>query len=263
MARALLIAALLLSVSAYGQYGEWIRTGRPGQSIGTYCLGARVLQGQHGYNFRSREFDGRDGSRTKGFVNVLRLGLTEDFEVSGVLRLQHDAIVSDVATGSRSGVSSAQLGVRYNVTSESGKVPSICVQTRLLLNTFDEDYGREGIGQTTILAVSKSIVPGLGVVTNLGFTHDGNTPRARPFYTLGLSYAPVQRLQLYLETYGRFSGFDLNVDAGVGYFVNRDLKFDVFGGLQGFGDFEGDPTGLEGDYFVSAGVSWRVDWRGE
>ena len=244
--------------TADAQYGEWIRTGRPGQSMGTYCLGRRVFQAQQGYTFRSRE-DQVGARRTHSTTHVLRQGITEDFEVSGVLRYQSDVFAD--RDSSLSGLSSVQLGVRYNVTSETETVPSIAIQTRLLLNAFDDTYGREGIGHSTIIAIGKRILPGLSGTANVIFTHDGNRPGARARYTLALSYMATQQLQLYLGGYGAFRDFDFNVDGGIGYFLNRDFKLDLVGGLQGFGEFEGDPVGLEADYFVSAGVSWRVDWR--
>ena len=243
--------------TAHAQYGEWIRTGRPGQTIGTYCLGARVFQAQQGYTFRARDTEtGRQ--RTHSTTHILRVGVLEDFEVSGVVRLQSD----DLPDGSsRSGVSSTQLGVRYNVTSESKWVPSIAVQTRLLLNTFDDDYGREGVGHSTIVAIGKRIGTKMAAMGNAVFTNDGNAPGAVTRYTVALNYMLTPRLQAYLGGFGTFDDFDLNADGGLGYFVNRDLKLDVFTGLRSFGDFEGDPEGLESDYFVAMGASWRVDWR--
>ena len=257
VATALLLVAAA-SVDTHAQYGEWIRTGRPGQTMGTYCLGARVFQAQQGYTFRSRDFDD-DVQRTQSTTHVLRVGLTEDFEVSGVLRVQSDRF--DASTTERSGISSFQLGVRYNVTSETEQVPSIAIQTRLLLNTFDDDYGREGVGHSTIVAIGKRIAPKTAATINAIFTHNGNAPGMIPRYTTALSHMLTQQLQLYLGGYGRIDDFDFNLDGGLGYFVNRDLKFDLTYGRQGFGDFEGDPDGLESDYFVSGGVSWRVDWR--
>ena len=259
-ARRLLAAAALCCAfgSAEAQYGEWIRTGRPGQTIGTYCLGARVFQAQQGYTFRSRDFE--TGTQvTNSTTHILRVGLTEDFEVSGVLRFQSDDFGG--AGTDLSGISTAQLGVRYNVTSESERVPSIAVQTRLLLNTFGDDYGRQGVGHTTIVAIGKRLGTKASLTGNAVFTHNGNVPGMIPRYTLALNYMITRQLQAYLGGYGRFDDFDFNVDGGFGYFVNRDLKFDLTAGTQGFGDFEGDPEGLESDYFVSAGVSWRLDWR--
>ena len=247
------------AVAVQAQYAEYMRSGRPGQSIGTYTVGARVLQGQHGFSFRKNDFNPGE-TRTFASTNVLRLGLTEDFEISGVLRYQTDTR-TDLAAGDRSGISSTQLGVRYNITSASSGVPSMCIQTRLLLNVRSDDFKQGGVGNTTIFSIGQGLGAGFGLTGNLGFTTGGSSPQTTSFYTLSLGYNVTPKLSLFVEEYGRIDDFDLNVDAGIGYFVTPDFKLDISAGLQGFGEFEGDPAGLESDYFLSAGLSWRVDWR--
>ncbi len=249
----------------HGQYAEYMRSGRPGQAIGTYTVGANTLQGQHGVTLRSVEA-GSNTTRTVTVGSVLRLGLTEDFEVSGVLRYQRDATPNDGDVPNplnRSGLSSTQLGVRYNVTSESAKVPSICVQTRLLLNAVGEDYQRTGVGQTTLVAVGKGISDRLGLTANVGFTNGGQAPGLTSFYALSVGFNASQRLSFFVEGYGRLDDVDINFDAGLGYFLSPDLKLDFSAGLEGFGGFEGDPVGLDADYFLDLGISWRVNWRAE
>ncbi len=247
----------------HAQYAEYMRSGRPGQSIGTYAVGARTFQGQHGVTLRSVEA-GVNTTRTTAITNVLRLGVTEDFEVSGVLRYQIDETPNDgnaFNPRNRSGLSSTQLGVRYNVTNESANVPSICVQTRLLLKGTSGDFGRVGVGQTTIVAVGKGLGDRFGLTGNVGFSNSGNAAGMTSFYTLALGFGASRRLSFFVEGYGNLNDVDLGVDAGVGYFLSPDVKLDLSAGLEGFGAFEGDNTGLDSDYFVDLGFSWRVNWR--
>lgn len=254
--------------SLRAQYGEYIRTGRPGQSIGTYCVGANTLQFQQGVTYRhvARENASTPLDRsTVSTTHVVRYGITADFEVSGVLRLQRDEFAGfgGAPDRTRSGVSNTQLGVRYNVTSETENIPSIDVQTRLLLRAQASEFRRSGVGTSTIVAIGKRLPGAFAGLINVILTHDGNRAQLQPAYTASLRYSPAQKWSLFLEGYGRLDDFTFSVDGGVGYFLSPDVKLDLFGGLEGFGDIEGEAPGIEDDFFVSAGVSWRIDWRDE
>ena len=257
------LAALLAPLASEAQYAKFMRSGRPGQSMGSYCAGEGVLQLQQGLTFQDVRLDGADVLRITN-NNVIRYGVTRDFEVSAVVAFQRrDRTGLDgggqPASAEDFGVSGTQVGFRYNVLSETERLPSIAVQTRFLLRAQSEPFRRAGTGATTIIAVSKSLGGSFGALTNFGFTHAGGTETGLDaFYTAVLAYGIGRKLNAFVEGYGRFDGFDLNVDGGLGYFVNPDLKLDVFAGLQGFGDFEGDLPAVRDDYFVSFGVSWRV-----
>ncbi len=262
----MVVGALLGVGELSAQYATYMRSGRPGQAIGTYCVGAGVLQLQQGFTYQRQSVG---VARINDFTNnnVVRYGLTRDFEVSAVVSFRQNR--SDIVqnpTGNPSvitGLSGTQIGFRYNVTDESENVPSIAIQTRFLLRAQSEEFRRANTGATTILAAGKGITDNLALTSNLGFTHSGNAAGINPFYSLVVGYSIAQKVEVFVEGYGTFNEFDLNVDGGFGYFIRPDLKLDIFGGAQGFGDFEGDLPSVEGDWFVSAGVSWRVGGAGD
>lgn len=151
--------------------------------------------------------------------------------------------------------------MRCNVTSETARIPSVAIQTHLLLNGRTADYRRAGMGTTTILSAGKSLGDKWGLTGNLGVMHIGNVVVLNSFYALALGFGASPDLSFFIEGYGQLDDTDLNFDAGVGYFLNPNLKLDLSAGLEGFGEFEGDPTGLTSDYFISLGLSWRLNWR--
>jgi len=87
MKHLLIIAALFISTQIFAQYGETIRTGRPGQAIGCFTTGAKVFQVQSGITIDKTNFDAPINGNQSVFQSstVIRYGITETFEVSGVL----------------------------------------------------------------------------------------------------------------------------------------------------------------------------------
>ena len=92
-----------------------------------------------------------------------------------------------VGASERSGLSSTQLGVRYNVLSATDKLPSVAVQTRLLLRSPTEAFRSAGVATSTIVAIGKGVTDDLGLVGNVVFTTGGDAPGTRVAYVLGAS----------------------------------------------------------------------------
>ncbi len=266
MRQLLLLLALGAPLLTRAQFGEWIRTGRPGAAIGAYTCGKNTFQVQSGASYKSLETG--DATTENVFQgNVLRVGLTERFELSAVVGFARRSITRtnglSTAKTASTGVNNTQVGFRYNVLAATDRLPAVSVQTRVLLRAQSEAFRRDRVGTTTIVSAGKGLTPKLGLTLNYGFTYAGGAPGLRSFYVVNPSYKATERLQLVADVYGDLNDFDLNVDFGVGYFLSRDLKVDAAVSAEGFGDFAGDGPAVESDWSVAAGVSWRVDWRGE
>ncbi|UJH90393.1 transporter [Antarcticibacterium sp. 1MA-6-2] len=128
----ILLLIIFIPSLMLGQYGETIRTGRPGQAIGAFALGSKVFQVQSGLTYN--RFEDAAGNENSTYMNnnVFRLGIWEKFEVSGVVgyRIAEEAPL----TGNRiRGVSNTQIGARYNILEPNGAIPALGLQGRVLL----------------------------------------------------------------------------------------------------------------------------------
>ncbi len=237
---------------SYSQFGESIRTGRPGQAIGGFTLGKKVFQIQTGYSYNRIGNKGNE-SHINTNSTVLRIGLLEHFELSGVINWQSDRIEMANDTSYIGGLSNTQIGARINFTQNKGWLPTIGLQGRLLLRAQSEPYRRNRLGSTLILATGNSITNDLSIGTNWGITWDGDRNSAQASYILNLSYGINQRMGTFVEIYGNLNQFTTNFDTGIYFLVNNDFQLDASVGWQGR---NGVP-----DWFTDVGISWRLVWR--
>ncbi len=252
--RWLILLLLLLVTSALkAQYGESIRSGRPGQAIGPFTVGKYVFQVQSGVTFGREEFDDVDRDHDLTLFNsVIRYGITEHFEISGVLGISTNRENTEFGKNRSKGVSDAQLGFRFNIRDGQVSGPVIGIQNRLRLNILGDDFEQREIGTTTILIIGQNLTEKLGLTANLGITWGGNSLAPVGFYVLNLSHPIGEHISLFIENYGSVNSgdWDTRFDTGLGYFINKDLQLDFSAGY-------GKNDQLT-DYFFDFGVSWRI-----
>ena len=106
------IFSFICATSVLAQTSQSIRSGRPGQAIGPYVLGKGMLQIQSGLDRSQAKASNLDLSSTNSNT-VIRLGLSESFETSGLLVYQADK--DKVTTGDQNteGLSQLHLGFRF------------------------------------------------------------------------------------------------------------------------------------------------------
>ncbi len=247
----LLVALVPLYLQA--QYGESIRTGRPGQAIGAFTVGKNVLQFQSGVTFDGSNYDQASvEDRNITGVAVIRFGLTEEFEVSTVWGYSRQRQNFENEQVTNSGLSNAQIGFRYNIRDGHGKGPNIGIQSRVKLNVLDDAFNQQNISNTTILAITQNLSPKIGLGTNIGINWSGNTGEPKGIYVINLGMPICSKSSVFIETYGSLENgdLDLHFDTGVDYVVNPDLKFDISFGY-------GNNNHIQG-YFIDFGFSWRT-----
>lgn len=252
MKNAVLLILTFLPLFAFGQYGKTIRTGRPGQAIGGFALGKDVFQLQSGYNFNQIEKEEASISRT-AHTTILRWGLTEHFELSGVTNWQSDKMNFDTLTTFIGGISNTQIGGRINISKNKGWLPTIGIQGRVLLKAQSEPYKRKNLGSKFIVATGNALADKISVITNWGMTFAGNNQSPTFSYILNLSYSINNKWGTFAEVYGNLNEFSTNLDAGISYLVNKDFQLDFSTGWQGNNEIT--------DWFTDFGLSWRLDWR--
>lgn len=250
-----ILILFLLPGLMHAQYGGTISTDRPGQALGTSAVGKKTIQIQTGINTNTLGYESDLRSRTILSNTVIRLGLFERLEINGMFNWQNDRNKFMDETTSTSGVSNTEVGARFNIRQNKGVIPALGLQGSLLLKAQSSDYQRDKLGSRIVLTSGNAINEWLSVATNLGVGWDGNGDGARSIYVLNFSFALTEKLSAVAEVYGSFNEFDANYDAGLGYLVNNNLLIDLSAGWQGDSQVS--------DWFIDAGISWRLDWRKE
>lgn len=249
---------MFLGISAWAQYASTIRTGRPGQSIGPFTTGDGVLQVQAGIDWGQFKDDNNNTEAKTALFNVVgRYGITETFEISTLLNLQTDELITGSVSDRIGGLSSAQLGCRFHVNDEMGWIPATAVQARLKFNNLlSEDYKTSYISPQFIFSTKNTLTPNLSLFTNwlLGWSGAGAEPTGG--YTVNLAFGLTPRIGAFVEAYGQLKTDDntLGVDTGLSYLVNDDFQLDASIGVNDLDGLSNDIT----DYFLSFGISWRT-----
>ncbi|PPK88039.1 outer membrane putative beta-barrel porin/alpha-amylase [Neolewinella xylanilytica] len=247
-----LFLCLLLPVLLAAQYRPTIVTGRPGQSIGGLTVGRRVYQIQTGLNVNWIG-EGADKRTNLTETTVIRVGLLDHLELSGVIAGASVASAANGRTTRERGISNTQLGLRYNLLQNAGWRPSLAVQGRALLTAQDEAFRRDHTGANFIVSAGWSLTSATGLTLNLHRSWSGNNTRTTG-YTSALGFSLGENWSSFVEMYGSLSdGATANFDGGFGRLVGDNLLLDVSAGWQG-------RDGLT-DYFIDFGLSFRIDGR--
>ena len=244
---------LLIPLSGRAQFGESIRTGRPGTAIGAFTVGRTVLQVQAGINIGRTNL--ASGQKTNDYRNllVMRYGIRERIEISGAVAYSsNQPASSEYPEPAKSGVSAAQIGVRFNLRNGKGSGPNIGLQSRLKLNTLSKDYEQKELANVTVLALTQKLGKKLGLIANTGISWSGNGDNPLAIYAIKFNIPFNRRTAMFIENFGTLKEGDLTCrfDTGLGYLINNNLKLDA---RFGYGKNEG----IE-DYFGEVGFSWRL-----
>ena len=249
---------LITNGTIYGQYGEAIRSARPGASFGAYTTGAKVFQVQSGiaYDWKSSQSSDAEGNGF-GLLISNRYGITETFEARLAFSFRRDVLTEAGLEEKFGGLNLINVGFRWNVIDGKGSGPALSFQQDFRLNTItSEVYRLSNLAPRTLLLYSMPLTSWLGLTTNLGLTWDGESPEPRGYYTLNLGFPVANKISGFVEVYGVTNDqvFGVNFDTGMGFLVNSDLLLDLSIGFVSLTD-EG------GAYFVDSGVSWRFTKR--
>ncbi len=228
-----------------------IVSGRPGQSIGPGVVGSGTFQIQSGIN--QNWLDGTSKTDSKIFNNVLRFGLTKNFEISSVLEFRDDIKTIGNSENQHSGISQFHVGFRSVIFSRpDGLLPGMAVQTRFKLDAVSQKYRTETVAPIITMAMLHKLGSNLFLIHNIGANYDGNTGDPAFFATSNLSCSLGKKWGTFFEVYGNLKNDpgSVYVDSGGWYFVNNDFKIDFSAGWgNNFGNV---------DVFVSVGFSWRT-----
>jgi len=253
MKKILLIIGLFISfyqiISA--QYSESIRTGRPGQSIGPFSVGAKTLQLQTGltygyYKESETDFENQYLSET----TVLRYGFNELFEVSTAWQYTHNGL-NDLDLSE--GISASQVGLRFHISDgNDGLIPATAFQYRIRINALSRDFKSSHISSKAVLAFRHRLSNQLSLISNFGIVWNGNNSLPKGIYTISFNFPISNKIGGFVESYGQYEDdtFETGIDTGIGYLINNHLQLDLSAGINTI------KKDLK-DYFIDLGISWR------
>ncbi len=273
------VAILMISSwSVQAQFMETIQTDRPCQSISALTVGKNVLQFQQGLDYGNARLYFNDNRISEAqswiFNNVIRLGLTEKFEINAAL----DYSFIDISTGSdfelAGGTSDLftafDLGARYNILEGTNGGPAWCLQARASFTELVQENAGNNveIGVKIVSSLVQSLNRYQSVTVNLTTNTFDDLG-----YTLNYALSITPKFGWIIENYGNyiFSGqfegseFLTYFDTGFWYLLNNNTLLDV---QAGFGNNQVNSindnssiilvTNDVKSFFVGAGISWRI-----
>lgn len=249
-----LLLCSLYPHSALAQYGEQIRSDRPGQGLSAYTVGKRALAVQSGATFTQINYAVSSISRKQELVPELQLryGLTRSFELSLGLS---SAVESLGPTDSRqrdARFNGFSVAMRSNVREADGWLPAIGYQVAVNIpqgNQYPELW--QAGGKLTLLT-TQSPFDRWSFNTVSGVEWANGVLGAQAFYIANVGFNISSSVSVFAEHYGFASSAGWNgfADAGVAWLLTDNLQLDVFGGYN--------PATLSDSWFVSSGISWRT-----
>ncbi len=245
---------VLSSASSLAQTAPQIVSDRPGQAFTHQVVGKGVFQIQSGLDLNKAATNLID-QEVRTSVNEFRLGLSESFEISTVWNYSQTSTTNNATSfeDEFDGVSSWQLGFRYNLIAESdGWIPGIGIQTRFSMKQVSRNYQPSQIAPTTMLFTNHTLLDDLNVSFNGGVAYDGETAIPQYLYVISFAQNFTSDFGIIYEFYGNeYNDQESNYGgAGVFYFPNKDLQLDLYASM-------GKNQGVE-EFYMSLGVSWRT-----
>lgn len=247
-----ILILIFLSQISFAQLNETIRTDRPGQAIGAFTVGKNILQLQQGvdnYSLADTKFP------PNGFVsnNVVRFGILETVELSALIDYQYERTRFDTISISLSGVSNLHLGFRVHINDQKGWIPTTAFQMRLKIPKMSKDFGAKKLATAMVFVANWSFPKSMSLASNWILSYNGKDPYPTGGYVLNFGFPIHKKLSGFIENYGQVnqSIFQTRFDGGFAYLVNNNFQLDISGGY-------GNNQNVQ-DYFLSTGVSWRIN----
>ncbi|MFZ6050769.1 transporter [Halocola ammonii] len=249
---------LLSAFISHSQFTENIASGRPGQANGARTVGARTFQLQAGGGYNTPTLD---NNRIHNYTAdaVLRVGITERFEVGALWNYRATRYNFSENTFSNDGFASPAIRARVNLNDEQkGLLPVFAIQAGAFLPIGDPEFGISQLSPFGRLMASYSFFDRVGLTFNYRMNFPNSTDKpAEHRYIASLSLNITQKLGILGEIYGDvYRTYHVSkFDYGIFYLVNEDLQLDINAGGHTINE-DSNP------FFINAGVSWRISvWR--
>lgn len=254
------VASLIALCAACGSAGtamaEPLAANRPGQANPPSVVGADVLQLEGGINFE-RQTDGAPNTDTLTLPGVeLRYGLTDRVE----LQLAGDGFVQEWRddASDKNGLSDIGVAARLLVAGQQDWRPAAAFNIGVSLPLGSDFVTSDGYDPQVEFLYAWDIGERWNLNGNFDWASESQGKDDSSRHTvfrpqLALGRVFNQRVGGFVEYYGVIeedAPDQHSMDGGLTYLASDDLQFDISAGL-GLND-------AAPDYFVSAGIAWRV-----
>jgi hypothetical protein len=253
---AIVVCLLVFSLVLNAQEGEVpaLITDRPDLTESANIVPKGALQIETGFVFEGDKSRDLKESNFSMFTTLLRYGVNEYFE----LRLGSSLNMKTTEVGGESasifGVNYVDVGMKFNMVEGDGLKPQIAFLTMVIIpKSGEEEYSPEYLTPSLALAFSQGLSKKFSLGYNIGAVWNGLTAKPAAKYSVALAYSLAEKLGSFVEIYGYFPQDEQGVnifDFGFTYLLRPNLQLDA---SAGFGLSEVSP-----DYFVNAGISWRI-----
>lgn len=244
-------------------FPENIVTDRPDQTEAPQLTPVGYFQVEIGSQseYDNNKTDNVNTQSTLYNTTLWKYGVTKNFELRLITEYAADKMQftsnSDLGDTviSYNGFNPIAVGSKIGLQKEHGIIPSISLITHLELPYLgSENYKPANIIPRFRFLFAHSLSDRFTFSYNLGAEWEDGSSVSTGIYTASLGASLFGNLSMFVEAYGFLkenSAADNRLDGGFTYVINNDIQLDCSGGI---GLSEISP-----DYFISAGVSFRIN----
>ena len=251
-----LVLSLFVLTSVNAQELPGIATDRPDQTEGSSTIPQNTLQIETGFIWQGNK-TASSGTRELNYFNTLiRFGLLENFELRAFFNYA-DVRLTPVDGGADTnfrGFVPFAFGTKIEVAKQKGVIPELAMLATISIpNTGSKDFDILNMSSDFRFAMGWAITNRISAGANIGAQWNTIVPGGSGFYSAVVGVSIFKWMNGFVEIYGWLpeNNFpDHRFDGGFTFPVKKNLQLDVSGGI-GLSD-------ISPDYFVNAGVAWRI-----
>lgn len=229
-------------------------TDRPDLTESAAIVPKGALQIETGFAFEGDKAGNLQQDNFSLFTTVLRYGVNENFELRLASSLNMNNTKIDGESSSLIGISYVEVGLKLKMVDGDGLKPQIAFLTSVIIpESGEKEFSPQYLTPAMAVAFSHDLGNTFSLGYNIGAVWNGLNAKPAAKYSVVLGIAIAKNLGGYVETYGYFAQDEQGVniaDFGLTYLIRPNLQIDA---SAGFGLSEVSP-----DYFISAGISWRI-----
>jgi hypothetical protein len=243
------VVAFLLTGAINAQ--ERINADRPDQTESASLTPKKYFQAEFGFG---TERSDRNNYTITYPTTLFKYGLSRNFE----LRLESNFVsnyrlVIPNGTVRTTGFESTRIGFRTSLWEQKNVLPKTSFLVHFGIPGFaSQGFRARHVAPSFLLAMENDLTDKIDVGYNLGAEWDGSSSRPAWIWSVSFGVSLGSKFDAFLEPFGsaqKNEPAQNYVDAGLGFYLNSNMKFDVSAGL-GISD-----ASLKS--FYSAGFSFR------
>jgi hypothetical protein len=240
-----LFIATITCVLSYAQDNK-IKTDRPSETQIPEAVGKKTFQPEIGFRFEREE----EEEHTLEHPQILfRFGLLPKLELRAEITPQTEKRPEE----KMSGLKPVELGFKLGVLEEKGIIPQTALQAHVGMRDLSSDEFKTKYYYPRVrLLFQNKLTDKIELGYNVGAEWNGESTTADWVYTVSPQFSVGEKWEVFIEEYAyirKATSPQHHLDGGLAYYVNNNVKWDLWGGL-----------GLSHDapkYFVSTGISFR------